>query len=91
MLETLFQHHNLILSKQQAAAKKRQVYIIANMKGTGRFADIHFIPVPYTVPPSHEWASKPAKAEEAKKVIIFSPSYNIDSKSQPNQLLQACV
>lgn len=85
MLETLFQHHNLILSKQQAAAKKRQMYIRENMKGTGRFAVIHFIPVPYTVPPSHEWASKPAKAEEAKKVIIFSPLVTVNERQKRNR------
>ena len=42
-------------------------------KGAGRLSEIHFIPKPYTAPPSHECASKPAKADDAKNVITFSP------------------
>ena len=54
ILETLFQHHNLTLSKQQATAKKRQIYIIAKTKGTGKFEDTQDIPIPYNSAPSQE-------------------------------------
>ena len=70
---TLFQQKIRNLSKKQAQLKNSKIHISAKTKGIGKFSLIQLFILPYNSTPSHECANKPAKAEDAKNVIYFSP------------------